>query len=72
MRTKIWLVIPTTNEVTSSPFLMYESVLSFYTSFLAKKSKLYNNTLQFNFETTKPNALKSCRGSKFIVIMVNR
>ena len=39
-------------------------------NFWEKKSKLYNNILQFNFETAKLNALKSCKRFKVIAFMV--
>ena len=60
------------SRIYNNNFVTYESVLSFHPrhSDFWKKSKFYD-TLQFNFETGKPNALKSCKRFKVIVV-VNR
>ena len=62
------IVVKLSNNRMISVLMIYESVLSFYHTYpnFWKNIKIAWQDLQFNFETAKPNALKSCKCFKII------
>ena len=54
-----------------SAWVVHDAIVGQSTNHINRVHRV-NYILQFNFETVKPNALKCCKSTKFIGIVVNR